>query len=476
MEEYEPKTLGIEPSAQIAALGPRTEEKKLVLVVGAGVSMGPPTCLPSGSELARNVKTRLLDSPLGSIISPVTGESLLTMADVVENNSLAAFPLFVKTILESADFKTASPNYAHLAIALLMAETNAQVLSTNWDTCIEQSASDVYSDIVACFDWGGVQSAGDSTKLFKLHGCAKNEFSIRVSTRQISEETWWAKHQVGAAIETGSVVFLGIGSIAEYIRLTLQIILKMVKNLSNVFIVDPALSGDWNSLVEGGVRNYLPIRSEEFLDDILRTITLSQLSRVNILAQDMTKDVRWSNINIEEAVRETVDFFRKFPAHYLWLWVRRGFFSVKPNPSILDPTFRQFVLALALINCISPFYDIYMTGSTSCIRTKDFIVELAWSREPLASSNLCRRKLTSLKRDKRKNLLPQAKSFIILSHGFVGGLPSSTMKESILHELHMADIIEGSEALGAKWVNLSELIQTGEKDKIGRLLGIQIDE
>lgn len=474
MEEYEPKPLAIEPSPQIAALGSRIEEKKLVFVVGAGVSVGPPTCLPSGSELARNVRTRLFDSPLGSVIKLVSEDSLLAMADAVENNSPAAFPLFVKTILESANFKTASPNYAHLAIAMLMTETNTQVLSTNWDTCIEQSSSDVYSDIIVCFDWEGVQSAGASTILLKLHGCAKNELSIRVSSKQIAEETWWAKHQVGAAIETSSVVFLGIGSIAEHIKLTLQIILGMTKDLSNVFIVDPTLTDDWNSLMVGGIRNHMPIRSEEFLDDILRTITLSQLSRVNLLARDVSKDIHRSDINIEEAVRETIDFFRKFPAHYVWLWVRRGFFG--RNPSILDPIFGQFVLALALINCISPLYDMDVIGNTSCIRCKDFAVELAWAREPLPSSKLCRKKLTSLRSDKRKNLLPQAKHFIIVAYGFVGGLPSPIMKESIVREPHMADIIDGSEALGAIWVNLTELTQTGEKDKISKLLGVHIDE
>ena len=476
MEEYDPKTLGIEPSPQIAALGPPIEARKLMFVIGAGVSMSPPTCLPSGAELARSVRTSLLDSPLASVIKAVADDSLLAMADKVEAKSPAAFPLFVRAILESAAFKTATPNYSHLAIALLMTETNVHTLSTNWDTCIEQCSPNVFSYIVPCFDRDGVQKAGDSTILLKLHGCVKNELSVHVSSRQIAEETWWATHQVGAAIETSSVVFLGMGSIAEHIRLTLQKILSMTKDISNVLVVDPALSADWASLMAGGVKYHIPVKSEEFLDDILRTLTLSQLSRVNLLAKDMYHKPARPDIDVEAAVHETIEFFRNYPAHYIWLWVRRGFFSTGRNLTILDPIFKQFVLALALINCVSPLSDMGAIGNTSFIRCRDFVIELAWARDPVSSRRLCQRKITSLKTDKRKNLLPQTQKFVIIAYGFVGELPSPIMKESVVDEHHLADIIRGSESIGAEWVNLTELVQTGEKDKICGLLGVNVGD
>lgn len=477
MKAYNPKTLSIEPSANIAVFGPRIEDRKMVLVIGAGVSMGPPTCLPSGTQLARKVKTRLLDGPLASIVELAPEDNLLAIADAVEENSPEAFPLFIRAILETADFKRAAPNYAHLAIALLLTETNVQALSTNWDTCIEQCSPSVYTtDIIGCFDRDGLQNAGNNTVFIKLHGCAKNEPSIRVSSRQIAEETWWATHQVGAALETSLVVFLGIGSIAEYIKTTLQKILGMTKDLSNAIIVDPELSADWNDLITSGVRNLLTIKSEEFLDDVLRTLTLSQISRVNLLAQDMDKELPWSDIDIAVAVREINNFFRNYPAHYIWLWVRRGFFTNGRNPSILDPTFRQIVLALALINCVSPLCEMGVIGNTSFIRCKDFAVEIAWARDPSASTVLCTRKINSLKEDKRRNLLPQPQRFVILAYGFAGGLPARIMKESVVAEPHIADIIDGSEALGAKWVSLTELIQTRKIDQIRTLLGANVDD
>lgn len=376
----------------------------------------------------------------------------------------------VRTILETAEFKTAIPNYAHLAIALLLSETYIQTLSTNWDTCIERCSPRVYKEIIGCSDHTGLQNAGNNTIFVKLHGCAKNEASICISSRQIARETWWATHQVGAALETSLVIFLGIGSIAGYIRKTLQTIIHMTKDLSNAVIVDPELSLDWNQLLENGIKNHIPIRSEEFLDDILRTLTLSQMSKANLLAQDMQKELTQSDIDVIIGVREIVNILSKYPAHYIWLWVRRGFFDDGRNPSILDPTFRQFILAIALINTVSPLLDMGIIGDTSYMRCRDFTVEIAWGRDPSSSTVLCRKKLNSLKEDKRKNLLPQAQRFVILTHGFAGGLPARTMKESIVAESHPADIISGSEAIGATWISLMDLMQPRDSNQIRTLL------
>ena len=470
MEEYNPKPLSTEPNPSVAAIGPRMEDKTVVFIVGAGVSMGPPTNLPSATQLAQSVKTILRTGPLSTTITLPPEDSLLAVADAIERDSPEAFPLFIRAILETADFKMAPPNYAHLVIALLLSEANVQILSTNWDTCIERCSPSVYRDISGCFDRNGLQTVGDNTIFIKLHGCAKDESSICVSSRQIAEETWWATHQVGAALETSLVVFLGIGSIAKHIETTLQKIISMTKDLSNVVIVDPELATDWSQLLKDEIKNHMPMRSEEFLDDILRTLTLSQMSKVNLLAQDIHKELPSSDIDVIGEVREISKFLSKYPAHYIWLWVRRGFFDDGRNSSILDPTFRQFILALALINSVSPLHDMGIIGDTSFMRCRDFTVEIAWGRDPSSSTVLCRKKLNSLMEAKKKSLLPQAQRFVILAHGFAGGLPARIMKESIVAEPHLADIINGSEAIGATWISLMDLMQARDNAQIRTLL------
>lgn len=475
MVAYNPKPLSLEPLPQVIALSPRIEDGKFVLILGAGVSIGEPTCLPSGSELALNVKTRLLDGPLASIVGPVDDDNLLAIADTVESQALASFPAFIRAILETADFRAALPNYAHLAITLLMAETNAPVLSTNWDTCIERASSITTLYIVPCTCRGHILNAGNSTLLLKLHGCATNEGSICVSSRQIAEETWWAANQVGAAIEAGFIAFLGIGSIAQYIRSSVQKILDMSKQLSNVLIVNPILGDDWSQLLTDADEQNIAISSEEFLDEILRTLTLSQLSRANTLARELMEESQ-PNINVETATHAVIDFFRKFPAHFIWLWVRRGFFSTGPNPSVLDPVFKQFVIGLALINHVSPFNHFEIIGDTAYASSEDFIIEFAWARDPTSARTLFRKKLASLSTDKKRHVLPQDKCFLIVAYGAIGALPSSIMKESIIDERHLADIIDGPDTISVRWVNLGDLTETREKDRICQMVGVEVND
>ena len=59
METFSPKLLSIEPAASILAIIPRVENNNMVIVLGAGVSMGPPMSLPSGTQLTNRVMTRL---------------------------------------------------------------------------------------------------------------------------------------------------------------------------------------------------------------------------------------------------------------------------------------------------------------------------------------------------------------------------------------------------------------------------------
>jgi len=408
-------------------------------------------------------------------VRPVDDDNLLAMADAVETQLPEAFPAFIRTILETADFRVAIPNYAHLAITLLMAETNAPVLSTNWDTCIERASPTTASFIVACTCRDHILNAGNSTLLLKLHGCANDEGSICVSSRQITEETWWATSQVGAAIETGFVAFLGIGSVAPYIKTSVEKILGMSKQLSNVLIIDPVLSEEWNHLLTNPEKHNIAISSEEFLDNILRTLTLSQLSRANALAREVAEGSN-PGIDVEAATLSVIDFFRKYPAHFMWLWVRRGFFTTGPNQSIMDPTFKQFVLGLALINSVSPFSHFVTVGDTAYIRSEQFVIELAWARDPVSAKTLYRKKLNSLGSDKKRNVLPQDKPFVVVAHGAVGGLPSSIMKESIVDERHLDDIIDGSGALNVRWVNLGDLIQTWERDRVCQMIGVGVND
>jgi len=472
MEVYQPKPLAADVDVAISNIALRALSRNLAIVVGAGVSQAAPTCLPLSPDIARKLKQGLRYTPLGKYVEHLPDDDFVAITDIATAQSADALQIIRSTILNSFDFKTAEPNYAHLVIALLMAEAGVHVLSTNWDTCIERAANAAYSDVVACRLPQELHGGGTSALLLKIHGCAEVEGSILVSSHETAQPPWWVTHQIGAAVERNWVVFLGIGSVAPYVRRTIETLVSMA-DLSSIWVVAPSLSQDWNVLLGNRAEERLvPLPAEDFLDGVIRALTASQFSGVHSLAEQRANESPLSNIDMESVTAQTISFLRQHPAHYLWLWVRRGAFPRKSGSAALDSTFVRSILAMALIHAVSPLEEVGAIGNVAFIRSRDFLVELAWARDVMTSDVLCQRKLDSLVADKRNNLLPQTKPILILVEGSVGPLPAHTMPESVVDLPSVADIIEGQTTIADQWISLDELLRIGSKDDLCELIGV----
>lgn len=472
MEVYAPKRLGREVSVPVSNIALQMAGNAVVLVVGAGVSNAPPTSLPIGREIARALRHKLSYTELAKSVESLPGDDLLVIADTAEAQSPQALELVQQTILNSFDFKTASPNYAHQYIAILMAEGAVKTMTTNWDTCIERAAGSTHSDIVACRLPEEIGRGGASAVLLKLHGCAEIENSIRVSSKQVGEPVWWAGHQVSAAIENSWVVFVGIGSIVPYVGETIGKIVDLARASPRIRVVDIQRTSDWDTILGGsGSDSFIESSAEQFLDDVVTSLTNQQLLQVFGLAQKLAKETPMDGIDVLAAIEQVVRSLREYPAHFTWLWARRGVFPSACGPVVLDPNFVRCVLALALLHSISPLEEVRIIGTTVSICCKDFMVELLWARQALASSVLCKKKTESLLVDKRNNTLPQGKRCIVIVHGSSGPLPPAAMPESVVDKPEVEDLIDGPQTLAARWITLDSLVSVQNKDSLRDLAG-----
>jgi hypothetical protein len=103
---------------------------------GAGVSAAAPTSLPGATTLARLIADALRDQiPLDGVDS----DDLLAVAEAVAAQPLGT-DLLRQTILAVADLRSATVNYAHEVLGLLLCEGAATVFETNYDDCIERGA------------------------------------------------------------------------------------------------------------------------------------------------------------------------------------------------------------------------------------------------------------------------------------------------------------------------------------------------
>jgi len=474
MEVYTPRVLGRETTVPVSNIALQMASSNAVLIVGAGVSKAPPTSLPLGQEIARDLKHKLGHTALAECVKDLPEDDLLAIADAAEAQSPEALKFVQKTILDSFDFKTARPNYAHQFVALLMAEGTIQTMTTNWDTCIERAASMVYSDLVPCRLPQELGQTGTSAVLLKLHGCAEIEDSIRVSSRHVGEPVWWASHQIRAAIERNWVVFVGVGSIVPYVRETIRKILQIAGTTSRIRVVDIQQASDWDTLLQSPSGDFfIESSAEGFLDDILTSLTNRQLSEALTLAKQLAQRTPIRDIDIVAALGQVIEFFQKHPAYSIWLWVRRGLFPTICSPAVLDPTFVRYVLAMALVHSVSPLEELEIIGTTVSVGCKDFIVELVWAKEALASHVLCRRKMESLMADRRNHTLPPGKPCMIIVYGVAGPLPPAAMPESLVDTPMVDDIVDGPQTLQPHWVPLDSLLAIESKDELRDLIGME---
>lgn len=138
--QHSPSTTSASVPPYAVALAQRAVAgDKVVVYAGAGVSLSAPTNLPNGRRLAESIHMQL-QTPFPGLTA-VSPHDLVAVADFV-----AALPggedALRQISARSANFRTAKPGYAHRLLAHLMLEGAIDVLTTNWDTCIERSAGE----------------------------------------------------------------------------------------------------------------------------------------------------------------------------------------------------------------------------------------------------------------------------------------------------------------------------------------------
>lgn len=144
---------------------------RLVILCGAGLSMAPPSSLPS----ARRVAEMCFDAYQARVdphIDPALRQNLEALAEhFVGLNTLKA--QFIDNLVPWKEFER-PPNRGHAAIAdFLITKAVVAGLSSNYDKLIERRAWDYGADFRGALDGDqAIACARDQAPLLKFHGCS----------------------------------------------------------------------------------------------------------------------------------------------------------------------------------------------------------------------------------------------------------------------------------------------------------------
>lgn len=262
---YAGQELRAQLSVAATQLALKARQRRLTIYAGAGLSVAEPSVLPGGAKLANLIQTRLSRT---IAFDGVAIDDLVATADRVASVP-GGTPLLHDTILEVAPFLRAASGYGHTALALLLAEGAATVLTTNYDNCIERATDEKFAVVISDHD----RTQMDSTALLKVHGCATVPSSLVATSSELAAAPLFASSDLDALLLRDTVVFVGLGSPADYVKASIARIATKVP-IDNLHVVDPRMndweSTDWATVIPDlGEERRIPQDADAFCDELL---------------------------------------------------------------------------------------------------------------------------------------------------------------------------------------------------------------
>jgi len=273
-------------------LAAKAREGKLVVCAGAGLSMAPDAGLPSGQRLGRLLNDRLT-ARLEGYAAPADPSDLLAVADAAIDVFGDLLPL-QHEVLTLANFERATPNLAHQALALLLAEgAVSAVLLWNWDTCVERSAPEGERVEVALTreDMQQLQTPN----VAKIHGCATRVETLLITSEQLESPPLWAEDAFLAKLRGATAAFVGIGDVADYAKRRITQLTAELSGLDvDIFVVSPHIVSEWQVSVwaellpELAHERRVERSADELLDELARVWAADLVETLEELGGEFT--------------------------------------------------------------------------------------------------------------------------------------------------------------------------------------------
>ena len=223
---------------------------RLALLAGAGLSMAPPSRLPSAWVLADRAKKKY-DAFFHGMVDPLP-EAIEEQAELFfQKGQLGS--VYLTEYIDPSAFAGA-PNPGHFAVAdLLLAGAFRMAITTNVDQLIEAAGLNLHGQVFVGIDGHRLATAPARTApLLKIHGCwgadrfntvwAPGQLSASPVRERIEQSAEWL--QVG--LLNKDLIVVGYSTDWDYLNAVLERTLSVVAP-SSVLVVDPSSTADFTA-------------------------------------------------------------------------------------------------------------------------------------------------------------------------------------------------------------------------------------
>jgi hypothetical protein len=323
----------------VAALVAPARVRRLVLYLGAGVSIPSPACGPRGNEVAERLKP-IAAELLGVTEDDLREPDLESLAARVERDAPERLAELKERVAEVWAFRDMAPTFGHEAIALLVREGLVRVVSVNWDCGVENGGLQLELILEGVSqDIDLLRLPADALPIYKVHGCARRPATLVLTRDEVDEPRRWARASVQDALASGTVVFVGLGTLGAYVGESVgELVALWIDQTTSVRVVDPfGLSAPWKEVLKDRAGDVeLTMGSDEFFDDLLRAVVARALSEVGEAARDLHRKEQqdWSQAAVDGHAL-LVQALRGAAADAVVRWWRDGVSMPPGGPSFI---------------------------------------------------------------------------------------------------------------------------------------------
>lgn len=277
---------------------------RLAVLTGAGLSMAPPSSLPSAAAIAHEAKQRY-DARHGPERAPLPAGIEEQAEFFFQRGELAS--IYFRSLIDQHAF-AAPPNPGHYAIAdLLLVKGIQTAITTNVDTMVETAGQMMNGQIETAISGEGVAQCGpDTSPLLKIHGCraidpdnmvwAPGQINAPPVSEYIASSARWLVPR----LLDRDLVIIGYWTDWDYLNEVLSRTLGAVRP-SKVIVVDlcdsNAFEGKAPELFAVGRQSpatffHLQASGADFLDSLRKSFSRSFVRRTLRMAADDYLDTK----------------------------------------------------------------------------------------------------------------------------------------------------------------------------------------
>lgn len=268
------------PEAMRVSLIQSIDDDRLVIVAGAGLSMAPPSGLPSAKRVAQ------LCYDTYAVLAPgAISAELRDNLDAIAEHFMKAgtLPYFLRRVVDWNLFAR-QPNSGHIAIAdMVICGAVAAVVTTNYDWLVERVAHDLGVAMETALNGDEAVVTHRNSPFLKVHGCSvKAPFKTVWAPSQVIDDPVVAaliensKVWLAANLREKDFIFVGYWSDWDYLNEVLTAALKDVApaciilvNLDEEAELATKANDLWNALHKENVAfTYMQCSGADFLDEL----------------------------------------------------------------------------------------------------------------------------------------------------------------------------------------------------------------